>query len=54
MTARTWENLCRNQKGVQAQRILKRLRKIKEKFENNDYSLDQYISAVSNWVGFRS
>ena len=28
--------------------------KIKEKFENNDYSLDQYISAVSNWVRFRS
>ena len=31
----------------------KRLKTIQEKFSNNEYSLDEYISALSNWVGFR-
>ena len=31
----------------------KRLKTIQEKFSNNEHSLDEYISALSNWVGFR-
>ena len=31
----------------------KRLKTIQEKFSNNEYSLDEYISTLSNWVGFR-
>lgn len=30
----------------------KRLKTIQE-FLNNEYALDEYISALSNWVGFR-
>ena len=27
--------------------------KTEEKFSNNEFSLDEYINALSNWVGFR-
>ena len=37
---------------VQAKRE-KTIKTIQEKFSNSDYSLDEYISALSNWVGFR-
>ena len=36
--------------SVQAKR--EKTKTIQEKF-SNEYSLDEYISALSNWVGFR-
>ena len=32
---------------------VKGLKTIQEKFSNNEYSVDKYFSALSNWVGFR-
>ena len=32
----------------------KRLKTIQQKFTNNEYSLEEYVTAVSCWVGFRS
>ncbi len=31
----------------------KRLKTIQEKFSNNDYTLEEFNKALSNWVGFR-
>ena len=31
----------------------KRLTKIAEKFENGEYTLDEYVDNVSKWMGIR-
>ena len=31
-----------------------RLKTIQQKFMSDEYSSDEYISALSNWVGFRN
>ena len=32
----------------------RRLKTIQQKFSNTEYTLQEYIDALSNWVGFRS
>ena len=32
----------------------KRLKTIQQKFTNGEYSLEEYVTALSYWVGFRS
>ena len=32
----------------------KRLKTIQQKFVNDEYSLEEYVTALSYWVGFRS
>ena len=48
----SWKHFFMFQRWVFRQNK-KRLKTIQEKFSNNEYSLDEYVSALSNWVGFR-
>ena len=39
-------------KGVSRKRKEERIRKIQEKFDEGDYTIMEYLSALCRWVGF--